>query len=535
MPAAVEARRTRLTTRRGLIIGVSVTCVVLALLGSLGAWALTRTSDSTHKLAEVSSPALINAVRLERALIDQETGIRGYALSGEPDFLDPYEQGRSDAETAAERVRELVAGDTEAEDDLAAVLARAEEWREQLADPIAEAAEADRAGLAAEYSRSGKSAFDAVRDATAQQQAHLTDVRNEARTELHDAETLRNGVFGAGAALVVVVIILIFEGLRRGVTQPLGQLSADARRVAQGDFDHPIVPTGPADLRQLGRDVDDMRRRLAEELLLAEDARRRLDEQAMELRRSNDELEQFAYVASHDLQEPLRKVASFCQLLQRRYGGQLDERADQYIGFAVDGANRMQVLINDLLLFSRVGRMNTESRVIDLEEVLTGTLDALSVSIEETGAEITHDPLPRVTGDPTQLGMLFQNLVSNAVKFRAPDRAPRIHVGAERDGGVWRLAVTDNGIGIDAEYAERVFVIFQRLHTRDAYPGSGIGLAMCKKIVEYLGGTIRVDPGHTGGTRVEFTLPALPDEKDAAEDTGEEAADTSVTDGAAAL
>jgi light-regulated signal transduction histidine kinase (bacteriophytochrome) len=277
--------------------------------------------------------------------------------------------------------------------------------------------------------------------------------------------------------------------------------------VAGGEFDHAITASGPADLRRLAEVVEQMRRRLADEIHDKERAQQELDAQAADLRRSNSELEQFAYVASHDLQEPLRKVASFCQLLQRRYAPQLDERAGQYIEFAVDGANRMQTLINDLLAFSRVGRLHANHVPVDLERVLAQTLDSLSLAIEESGAEVTHDPLPTVTGDGTQLGMLFQNLVSNAIKFRSPDRPPRIHVEARLADGVWHLAVADNGIGIDPEFVQKVFVIFQRLHTRDAYPGNGIGLAMCKKIVEFHGGTIEVDTSHHPGTRLAFTMP----------------------------
>jgi light-regulated signal transduction histidine kinase (bacteriophytochrome) len=313
-------------------------------------------------------------------------------------------------------------------------------------------------------------------------------------------------VFTAIAVLVVLLAVLVFEGLRRGITRPLDRLSADARMVAAGHLDHLIAATGPSDLRVLADDVEGMRHRLSAELIVADERRRLLDEQTEELRRSNAELEQFAYVASHDLQEPLRKVASFCQLLQRRYGGQLDERADQYIGFAVDGATRMQVLINDLLTFSRVGRVSNRLGPVDLEQAFAAALDSLSLAVAEAGAEITRDPLPAVHGDRTQLGMLLQNLIGNAVKFRDPDRPPRIHLAAEQDGETWRFAVADNGIGIGPEYAERVFVIFQRLHTKETYPGTGIGLALCRKIVEFHGGTIAVDPEHRPGTRITFSL-----------------------------
>jgi light-regulated signal transduction histidine kinase (bacteriophytochrome) len=316
--------------------------------------------------------------------------------------------------------------------------------------------------------------------------------------------------------------VLVIEGQRRSVTAPLNRLVSDAREVTDGDFQHPIAATGgAADLRMLARGVEEMRRRLVDELSFTHEAQTMLDEQAVELRRSNAELEQFAYVASHDLQEPLRKVASFCQLLQRRYAEQLDERANQYIAFAVDGATRMQTLINDLLSFSRVGRLHTENTVVDLDDVVKTVLSGLGLAIEEAEAQIICDPLPVVAGDRTQLEMLFHNLLGNAVKFRAPDRPPVVRVETVRDGDRWRFAVSDNGIGIDPEYAPKVFTIFQRLHTRDAYPGNGIGLALCKKIVEFHGGTITVDPEPAVGARITFDLPAGEPEADPAVETAQ--------------
>jgi len=251
-----------------------------------------------------------------------------------------------------------------------------------------------------------------------------------------------------------------------------------------------------------------MRRQILAELSALRAASDRLDQQAQELERSNAELEQFAYVASHDLQEPLRKVASFTQLLERRYKGQLDGRADQYISFAVDGAKRMQGLINDLLAFSRVGRLPQEHVDVDAGDLVAQALGNLSLVIEETGTEVTVDELPRVYGDVSLLTGVFQNLISNAVKFRG-DGPARIHVGVRDARDQCEFSVTDNGIGIEPEYAERIFVIFQRLHSKDAYPGTGIGLALCLKIVEYHGGRIWLDTDATGtaGTTFRFTLP----------------------------
>ncbi|MFH8336451.1 ATP-binding protein [Streptomyces sp. AM6-12] len=497
------------TTRRWLRVGVTGVLVVLAVLGSLGGWAMWRTSELTASLVDRRSPALIESIRIEEALINQETGIRGYGMSGRRDFLQPYAQGVADEKTALRRVRLLLDGDSRALADLAEVEKNADAWQKLIARPIATAPPAEAARIAGERADAGKADFDSLRRALARQQAHLQDERATATRELKQAVSLRNWMFSVIALVIAVVAVLVFEGLRRGVTRPLSRLGAAARDVAQGRFDRSITGSGPADLRRLATDVDSMRVRLVEELRFSEGTRKALDEQAEDLRRSNAELEQFAYVASHDLQEPLRKVSSFTQLLQRRYGGQLDAKADQYIAFAVDGANRMQNLINDLLAFSRVGRVHNEHRTVDLEEVLGRTLDDLSVRVEETGAEITHDTLPVVVGDLTQLGMLWQNLLSNALKFHSPDRPPRIHIGAERKQDVWEFTVTDNGIGIAPEFQEKVFILFQRLHTKDAYPGTGIGLAMCKKVVEFHGGTIRIDPDHSLGTRVVLTLPAL--------------------------
>lgn len=241
-----------------------------------------------------------------------------------------------------------------------------------------------------------------------------------------------------------------------------------------------------------------------------ERAERQLHQRTEELARSNHDLEQFAYVASHDLQEPLRAVAGPLQLLQRRYEGQLDARADEFIGHAVDGATRMQTLIDDLLSYSRVGRLDDPKAAVHSAHALELALKNLSVVLEETGAEVTHDPLPVVLGISTQLALLFQNLVANAIKFRSADRSPRVHVHAERVGDEWRFSVADNGIGIDKPYFERIFVIFQRLHTRREYPGTGLGLALCKRIVEHHGGKIWLQSTLGEGTTFFFTLPRAP-------------------------
>jgi len=237
-------------------------------------------------------------------------------------------------------------------------------------------------------------------------------------------------------------------------------------------------------------------------------AERKLQDTTMALERSNKDLEQFAYVASHDLQEPLRMVASYVQLLARRYKDKLDGDANDFIAFAVDGAKRMQALINDLLAYSRVTSRGKPLGPTDCELILQDALNNLQIAITECGASITHDTLPIVLGDSIQLSQLFQNLLSNAIKFRHRDESPSIHVGAERRDTEWVLSVHDNGIGIDLRHAERIFQIFQRLHTRDEYPGTGIGLAVCKKIVERHGGRIWVESQLGQGATFFFTFPA---------------------------
>lgn len=227
-----------------------------------------------------------------------------------------------------------------------------------------------------------------------------------------------------------------------------------------------------------------------------------------ELKRSNDELEHFAYVASHDLQEPLRMVASYTQLLAKRYKGRLDTDADEFIAYAVDGSNRMQQMIRDLLAYSRAGTGAKELREISSEQALRAALVNLRAAIEESGAVVTHDSLPSVTTDDTQLSQVFQNLIGNAIKYRSAATVPRIHISAAAPGGKERIfSVRDNGIGIDTQYFDRIFVLFQRLHGRKQFEGTGIGLAICKKILERLGGRIWVESQPDNGSTFHFALP----------------------------
>jgi len=294
------------------------------------------------------------------------------------------------------------------------------------------------------------------------------------------------------------------------ISGSITELRTATERVARGDLKYRIEGQGQDELGLLARRFNEMVTQLQattvskEELEKAHDA---LSRRTMDLARSNAELEQFAYVASHDLQEPLRMVMAYVQLLQRHYRGKLGKDADEFIGFAVDGAKRMQTLIEDLLTYSRVGSRGNAFAPTDINTVLGQTLTDLKTAIAEAGATVTCDPLPIVQGDETQLRQLLQNLVGNAIKYRG-ERPPEIHLGCKRDGENWHLWAQDNGIGIDPKYLDRVFVIFQRLHTPQDYPGTGIGLAICKKIVERHGGAMWVVSEVGKGSTFHFTLPA---------------------------
>lgn len=259
-------------------------------------------------------------------------------------------------------------------------------------------------------------------------------------------------------------------------------------------------------LQAMRRQLVEQNRQLQQEMAVRQKAEIVLAQRSQELARSNAELEQMAYVASHDLQEPLRMVASYLQLLEQRYGGRLDADAHEFIEFAVDGAKRMQALIDDLLSYSRVGTKAKPLQATDCDAVMKMALQSLRMAIEESGAQIQCAPLPKVKGDAAQLAQLFQNLLANAIKFRG-EQTPRIEVRVAPEEEFWRFEVQDNGIGIAPEYFERIFVMFQRLHNRSKYPGTGIGLAICKKIVERHGGRIWVESAPGPGVVFKFTLP----------------------------
>lgn len=292
----------------------------------------------------------------------------------------------------------------------------------------------------------------------------------------------------------------LIERIRTGESLPYYETVRVTKQGKTIDVSLTMSPIRNADgeviaLSKIARDIGERKR-----------AERALADKTEELAHSNKELEQFAYVASHDLQEPLRMIGSYTQLLLRRYRSKLDQDADEFIGYVVDGVKRMQTLIQDLLAYSRVGTQGMPFTAVDFEAILAQTLRDLTVARRESGAEIVHDRLPTLNADAVQIAQLWQNLIGNAIKFRS-DQPLKIHIGSQLENDTWHFKVSDNGIGIEPQYAERIFIIFQRLHTRDRYPGTGIGLAICKKIVERHGGRIWIESQLGHGTIVHFTLP----------------------------
>ena len=524
-------------TVRGWFRLVLASIVVLVLAASVTiAVVLARGRSVSALLNQTIQPAEAQAYLLQLSLLQQQSSLRGYLITREPSFLSPYSSGLTTEKRAAAELRELVGRDQPMAADLNRVELAAAQWRTQYAAPLIDLAKSGApTGQATDLLEGSEQAFTGLRALFGTQNQHLADQVTAGNASLGRTRAVINWTFILVLAVFLAAAAAFAVVLSNAVLRPLGRLRDSARRVVAGDFEHRITISGPTDLRAVAADVEAMRSRLvaaaeaaraAQEFAASQAAD--LDAQAAELIRSNAELEQFAYVASHDLQEPLRKVASFCQLLEKRYGDQLDERGRQYIDFAVDGAKRLQVLINDLLTFSRVGRGHEVRTEIPLSQPLDSAISALDTMIEDTGAVIDRpDELPPVNGDATLLAMLWQNLVSNGIKFAREGEPPRVTITcAEAPDSMWRICVADNGIGVAPEFSDKIFIIFQRLHGREAYPGTGIGLALCKRIVEYHGGEISLDAAYSGGTRICFTLPRLwpvkPDPDDATASTSAE-------------
>ncbi|GAB3731460.1 sensor histidine kinase [Nocardiopsis nanhaiensis] len=522
----LHSNRHSWSLRRRVTSLLTVVAVVLVVAVSVITVAAFQARDSLALQVDSLTPGLSTVEQTRSAYLSQDHALRGYILTGDREFLQPFVEQRM---SLAEYRGELTTLAEENEDfapKVEELIEAGDVWSEEFAEPILEEVRVGESPSQEDLQR-GRVLFLELNRAADATTNHLESEIEEAQSGLTLATQQVVALLVLVGLVVVFLSVFLWVMLQQWVLRPLEDLAGHMRQVSEGYYAHRISLHGPPEIVQLGQDVDAMRERIVQDLDEVASARRKLQEQSTllehqteELRRSNLELEQFAYVASHDLQEPLRKVASFCQLLQRRYQGQLDERADSYIDFAVEGAKRMQTLINDLLAFSRVGRTKNFAPV-DLNVALDDSLSSLERRLEEAGAEVTGDGLPTVQGDRTLLTQVFFNLVGNAVKFRG-EEAPEVNISLARQGDEWVFCCADNGIGIEPQYAERIFVIFQRLHTREKYTGTGIGLAMCKKIIEFHGGRMWLDTGPEdahdaetadgadsgrAGTRICWTLP----------------------------
>jgi signal transduction histidine kinase len=459
-----------LNFKRKLIAGLATALAVLLLVAALSYLSLAQTGEDgqwvthTHMVLEKLDD-------IQTSVLDAETAERGYLIAGEDWYLSPFGAGRDRANQEVKEVRELTTDNLNERSTLDRLEPLITAKLANMEGNIRSRKEKGWATRAAPLREgSGKELMDQIRQVIA--------VMKKAEDRLL---VLRLAELKASSRRTRVVII-VGEALGLFFLLVAGHLvQQEMRKLAQAEAE---VRTFNAELAQ--RTVE-------------------LAERAKELERSNQELQQFAYVASHDLQEPLRTISSFTQLLARRYQDRLDDKAREFIGFAVEGCQRMHALINDLLSFSRVGSQGQPLVPLRCDAVLDRVLKGLAVAIQDSRAAITRAPLPMVLADEIQLSQLFQNLVGNAIKFSGKN-TPRIHISSERSGTGWKISIRDYGIGIAEEHYERIFVIFQRLHTKTQYPGTGIGLAICKKIAERHGGRIWAEPSPGGGSTFCFTM-----------------------------
>jgi signal transduction histidine kinase len=529
------------------ITAICLPAVILLTLLAVGA-AITASHNSQQLsvLLNQIGPLRTDTQQLETQMLNQETGIRGYAVESSQAALQPYTDGLTQQQALVNQLRGLAADRPKVRADLAAAESAIAEWQATVAQPVIEAVQAgDRAAALALIDPNSRGQFDTVRQSLDTMANDVTELRDSGVSDVQRTSHAIVWTLIASGIVVVVAGFILALLLRLMVRNPVARLAERVRQVAAGDYNQTVDVAGPPEVAGLGADVEEMRNRIVADLRVVqvandavesanaelgganarletanvqlgaaiaqlELANAQLESQAVDLQRSNQDLEQFAYVASHDLQEPLRKVASFCQLLQRRYAGQLDERADQYISFAVDGAHRMQRLINDLLKFSRIGRVTSDFAEVNLGAVVAAAAEANDDALARAGGAVEADDLPTIWGDEGLLVGLFANLINNSIKFHRVDTPVRIRVTAVEHDDEWQITFRDNGIGIDPEYAAKVFVIFQRLHARDAYPGTGIGLAVAKRIVEYHGGRIWVDTSVDEGAAICFTVRTAP-------------------------
>ena len=457
------------------IVMLGLASVILVTLNALFYRSFIKQKETSERVNQ-SQKVLQKLESVLSSVKDAETGQRGYLLTGRESYLEPYHLAVKTIELQIAALRQLTVADPDQQQQLSIVEPLVGKKLAELKETIdLRRNKGFEAATQVVLTNQGKELMDQIRMVIQQMQGKKYQ---QLQTWLKEKEEEAQRVqltFLVGIVLNLIAFYLVYHAIQQETTE---------RRQAE------------ASLKQLNEELE----------ARVQERTAALNEANASLVHSNRELEQFAYVASHDLQEPLRAVNSYTQLLARKYEGNLDAKADKYIGYIIEGATRMQQLINDLLEFSRVGTRAKELKPTACEAVLSQVRDNLMVAIAESNAVVTHEPLPTVMGDETQLIQLLQNLISNAIKFRR-EEPPRVHVSAVQRENEWAFEVRDNGIGMESEYFERIFMIFQRLHSRSEYPGNGIGLANCKKIVDRHGGCIWVESTPGVGTTFHFTIP----------------------------
>ncbi|PQV64886.1 His Kinase A (phospho-acceptor) domain-containing protein [Abditibacterium utsteinense] len=510
MNASISLSR-RLTKSFGVLLALLLVLVGFSILNFR---VLSKASDlNTH-----SYQVLLETHRLSEAILMTDSGVCSFTVTGREAALGEYRRGQQLYQLHWEKLANLTSDRLSHQQRLALLKVQQRDYIEKHARPIIAARRSTpnftRAVVAALRLAPGRYVSLRAMQQTLSEIVRVEErVRSQRSAHQENAHAWTQGTLALGALFSVLLtggLVSVAQSASRRLDRANAQLVAEKNYIAASN----------ARLEQINA-------RLESEIAARAAAEEKLRRSVLELQRSNQELEQFAYVASHDLQEPLRAISGCVQVLRKRYSGKLDARGDQFIQHAVDGAQRMQSLINDLLSYSRIGTKDEDFAPAAGEEILRGALQNISMSLSESGAHFSHDALPSLICNPGQVEQVLQNLLSNALKFRG-ESPPRIHLGysTKNEGQQFFhiFCVEDDGPGIEPQYFERIFVMFQRLHARATYEGTGIGLAICKKVVERHGGEIWVQSEVGRGSKFFFSIPFHPEDETSNADSGSETA-----------